>query len=172
MGLKINRATFLVFIPILIAAGVACIRSTPEPIDQPIVLTPVTLRTLTPAEWATTQAAVATAVPTPWPTATPTPTPWPAATATSLPLPTNTATPLPVPAAAPTAAPTPTSRPTSTPVPTKISRWAQIQRDYRDGRITYEQAVEQAIEAGMSESQARVGLAQIRIPPSRWSRPN
>ena len=168
MGVKASRAIYLVFTLILIAVGVACVRSTPEPPDQPIVITPVAFLTQTPAEWATTQAAVATTVPTPLAVATPTPTPWPTATATPLPVPTPTATPLPV----PTAVPTPTSRPTSTPVPTKIFRWAQIQRDYRDGRITYDQAVEQAIDAGMSESQARVALAQIRIPPSKWSRPN
>ncbi len=159
MGLKFNRVTFRVFTSILIAAGVACFQLTPEPTGQPIVITPVAFRTQTPAEWATTQAAVATAVPTPLAVATPTPTPWLPAT-TPLLLPTATTTPLPL----PTATAIPTLRPTRTPVATQISRWAQIQRDYRDRRITYDQAVEQAIEAGMSRPQARVALAQIRIP--------
>jgi len=97
--------------------------------------------------------------PTPIPAAvaTPTPTPWPMAMAT--PWPTSTATPLPLPTAAP-----PTPRPTPRPTATPVSRWAEIQRDYRDGRITYDQAVEKAIDAGLSRPQARIALAQIRIP--------
>ena len=151
MGLSCNRVSFLVFISIVITAGVACIQGTSESTDPPIVITPVAFQTRTPTE-----------IPAPTPTlaalATPTPTPWPLSRAT--PLPAATATPSPV----VNAAPTPTSRPTSTPVPTKTSRWIQIQRDYRDRRITYDQAVELAIETGMSRPQARIALAQIRIP--------
>ena len=44
MGL--NKVTFLVFTPMLIAAGVACIRVVPEPTEQPIVTTPVAFRLL------------------------------------------------------------------------------------------------------------------------------
>ena len=177
MGFTASRAIYLFFIPILIAAGVGCFQ-THEPVDQPIVITPVAFQTQTPAEegipaprydWrefipppTPIPAAVATAVPTPLAVATPTPTPWPTTEATLWP--TATATPLPL----PTAAPTITSRPTSTPVPTLIptptmaERWAQVQRDYRDGLINYDQAVEQAIDAGMSRPQARIAVAQIQ----------
>ena len=164
----INRVTFLVFTPILIAAGAACSEAAPEPTDQPIVITPVAFRTQTPAErldWrefmpssTPIPAAVVTATPIPLAVATPTLTPWPTATATPLPLP--TATPLPVPTAAPAA----TRRPTNTPTPTVAERWVQIQRDYRDERITYDQAVEQAVDTGMSRPQARIALSQMRQP--------
>ncbi len=73
-------------------------------------------------------------------------------------------TPEPTPSPAPTATPTPTSRPISTPAPTKIPGWTQIQRDYRDKLIPYDQAVEQAVDAGISRPQARIALAQIRVP--------
>ena len=62
MGLRFNRVTFLVHVPILIAVGVACSQVTPEPVDQPIITTPIAFQTQTPAEWATTEAAEATAV--------------------------------------------------------------------------------------------------------------
>ena len=165
MGLKFNRVTFLVFTSILIAAGAGCFLVTPEPTAQPIIITPVAFQTQTPAEEGSSAprydwrefiptptpipATVATAVPTtPLAVATPTPTPWP----------TTEATPLPV----PTATPAPTTVPTLTPTPTMAERWTQVQRDYRDGLITYDQAVEQAIDAGMSRPQARIALAQIQ----------
>ena len=153
MGFRL-RLIFLFVMSILMAMGVACSLRYSEPVD-PIAITPVAYQTQTPL-----QTAVATAAPTSVAVATPTPTPWPIAFATHFPLPTATATPLSV----PTAAPTPTFRPASTPVPTKISRWTQIQRDYKDKRITYDQAVEQAIDAGISRPHARIGLSQIRIP--------
>ena len=157
MGLNFHRISFRVFTSILIAAGVACIQVTPEPTDRPIVITPVAFQTQTPAEWATTQAA-ATAIPTLPSVGTPTPTPWSIPIAT--PWLTATATILP-----PSAyTPIPTLRPTRTPVSTTSKSWAQVQRDYRDRRITYDQAVEQAIDTGMSRPQARIAVAQIRHP--------
>ena len=153
MGFRL-RIIFLFTISVLMAMGVACSLRYSEPVD-PIAITPVAFQPQTPL-----QTAVATHTPTPLAVATPTPTPWPIAFATPLPLPTATATPLSI----PTAAPTRTFRPISTPVPTKVSRWTQIQRDYKDKRITYDQAVEQAIDAGISRPHARIALSQIRIP--------
>ncbi len=102
------------------------------------------------------------------PTPTPEPTEVPKAEPTKAPKPEvadgANPTPEPTPLPVPTAAPTPTSRPTSTPAPTKIYGWTQIQRDYRDRRITYDEAVEQAVDAGMSRPQARIALAQVRVP--------
>ncbi len=153
MGFRL-RPILLFVILILMVMGVACSLRYSEPVD-PIAITPVAYQTQTPL-----QTTVATGTPTPVAVPTLTPTPWPIAFATRLPLPTATATPLSV----PTAAPTHTSRRASTPVPTKISRWTQIQRDYKDKRITYDQAVEQAIDAGISRSHARIALSQIRMP--------
>ena len=102
----------------------------------------------------------ALATPTPTPLLTPEPTKVPKPAVVDGPTPTPEATPLPV----PTAAPTPTSRPTSTPAPTKIYGWTQIQRDYKDKRIDYDQAVEQAVDAGISRPHARIALSQIRMP--------
>jgi len=126
----------------------ACVQPAPEQSDQEIIITPVSYQFQIPTE---TQPKITAS-----PTATPTP--WPIGSAMRYPLPAATALPV------PTAAPSPTSRPTSTPVPTKIYRWTQIQRDYKDERITYDQAVEQAIGAGISRPHARTALAQIRIP--------
>ncbi len=103
---------------------------------------------------------------------TPTPTPEPTKVtkpeATKVPKPevVDGANPTPEPTPLPvlTAVPTPTSRPASTPAPTKIYRWTQIQQDYWDESITYDQAVEQAVDAGISRPHARIALAQIRIP--------
>ncbi len=152
------RAGCLAFSSILLLTAIGCTllqEPTPEPTEptEPILVTPVAFEPRVPTEQ-----------PTPLPRLeerpTLTPTPWPLAFATRFPLPTATAIPLP----GPTAAPAPRSRPASTPAPTKISRWIQIQRDYRDRRITYDQAVQQAVDTGMSRPQARIALAQIRIP--------
>ncbi len=144
------RAGCLAFSSILLLTAIACNTRLQEPTPEPIFVTPVAF-----------QPRVPTVRPTAFPRLeerpTPTPTPWPPKPFS---LPTATAIPFPV----PTAAPTPTFRPASTPVPTTIYRWAQIQRDYRDRRITYDQAVEQAVDAGMSRPQARIALAQIRVP--------
>ena len=149
------RAGCLAISSILLLTATGCTvlqGPTPEP-PEPIFVTPVAFQTRVP-----------TVRPTPFPQLkerpTATPTPWPIAFATHLPPP--TATPIPWPA--PADAPTPRSRPANTPVPTNIYRWTQIQRDYKDKRITYDQAVEQAIDAGISRPHARTALSQIRIP--------
>ncbi len=109
-----------------------------------------------------------------YPLSTPTPTPTPEPTKVPKPEPTKVPkpevvdganpTPEPTPLPVLTAVPTPTYRPASTPAPTKIYAWTQIQRDYKDERITYDQAVEQAIDAGISRPHARIALSQIRMP--------
>ncbi len=102
------------------------------------------------------------------PTPTPEPTKVPKPEATKVPKPEVVDGPNPTPKPTPlpvlTAVPTPTSRPISTPVPTKIPGWTQIQLDYKDKLIPYDQAVELAIDAGISRPHARIALAQIRIP--------
>jgi len=107
-----------------------------------------------------------------YPLSTPTPTPEPAKVPkpepTKVPKPevVDGANPTPEPTPLPvlTAVPAPTSRPTSTPAPTKIYGWTQIQRDYKDKLIPYDQAVEQAVDAGISRPHARIALSQIRMP--------
>ena len=142
--------------PILLGVGIACALPNSEPSDQ-FALTPVANQT----QMGSGEAIPTPISPTPTRTAvaTPTPTPWPAGLAPPRPLPTATLTPT----LKPTAAPTRASKSIRTPVPT-ISRWSQIQKDYRDRRISYHQAVEEAIKAGISRPQARIALAQIRIP--------
>ncbi len=146
------RAGCLAFSSILLLTAIACNTRLQEPTPEPLLVTPVAF-----------QPRVPTVEPTAFPRLeerpTPTPTPWPIAFATHPP-PTATATPLSV----LNAAPTPRSRPASIPTPTKIYRWTQIQRDYRDKRITYNQAVEQAVDAGISRPHARIALSQIRMP--------
>ena len=143
--------------------SVACIgvdeTTVPKPDSYPTLLP---LVGVAPTEIYVSKYSLATPTPTPLPTPllTPEPTRVPKPAVVDGPTPTPEATPLPV----PTAAPTPTARPTSTPAPTKIYGWAQIQRDYRDRRITYDEAVEQAVDAGMSRPQARIALAQVRVP--------
>ncbi len=146
------RAGCLAFSSILLLPAIGCAvlqGPTPEP-PEPIFVTPVAFEPRVPA-------VEPTAFPRLEERPTSTPTPWPAR---PFPLPTATAIPLPL----PTAAPAPRSRPASTAVPTKIYRWTQIQRDYRDRRITYDQVVEQAVDTGVSRPQARIALAQIRVP--------
>ena len=103
---------------------------------------------------------------TPIPTPEPTKVPKPEATKVPKPEVVDGANPTPEPTPLPvlTAVPTPTSRPASTPAPTKIYGWNQIQRDYRDESITYDQAVELAVNAGIGRPHARIALSQIRIP--------
>jgi len=131
----------------------------PKPEPYPTLLP---LVEVLPTEIYVPKYSLSTPTPTPLPTPllTPEPTRVPKPAVVDGPTPTPEATPLPV----PTATPTPTSRPISTPAPTKIPGWTQIQRDYRDKLIPYDQAVEQAVDAGISRPQARIALAQIRVP--------
>ena len=145
------RAGCLAFSSILLLTAIACNTPTPKP-PEPILVTPVAFEPRVPT-------VEPKSLPRLEDRPTPTPTPWPIDFATHPP---STATAIPLPVLTPV--PTPTYRPASTHVPTTISRWTQIQRDYRDRRITYDQAVEQAIDAGMSRPQARIALAQIRVP--------
>ncbi len=143
--------------------SVACISAdettVPKPTSYPTLLP---LVGVSPTEIFVSKYSLATPTPTPLPTPllTPEPTRVPKPAVVDGPTPTPEATPLPV----PTAAPTPASRPTSTPAPTKIYGWTQIQRDYRDESITYDKAVEQAVDAGISRPHARIALSQIRMP--------
>ena len=155
MGFR-SRVAFSFVTPIIMGVGIGCALPYSEPSD-PIAITPVAYQTQPLAQEASPP--LTSPTPTRTAAATPTPTPWPAAKVTPSPRSTATLTP----AFTPTTAPTHTSRSIRTPVPT-ISKWAQVQRDYRDRRITYDQAVEEAIEAGLSRPQARIALAQIRIP--------
>ena len=76
-----------------------------------------------------------------------------------------------VPTAAPTAAPTPTSKSAITPVPTKIYGWTQIQRDYHDERIPYDQAVELAVGPNPPDGTPSVNrLSSARDKPRPWAR--
>ncbi len=150
--INLFRAGCLAFSSILLLTAIGCTllqEPTPEP-TEPVLLTPVAF-----------QPRVPTVEPTAFPRLderpTPTPTPWPIAFATRPP---PTATYL----SLPTAAPTPRSRPASTPVPTKIYRWTQIQRDYRDKRVTYDKAVEKAVDAVIIRPNPRIALSQNRMP--------
>ncbi len=145
----------------VILVSLACIGA-----DDTTVLKPETYPTLLPlVEVFPTKIYVpkySLSTPTPEPTKVPKaePTKVPKPAVVDGPTPTPEATPLPV----PTAAPTPTSRPTKTPAPTKIYGWTQIQQDYWDESITYDKAVELAVDAGISRPHARIALSQIRMP--------
>ncbi len=131
----------------------------PKPESYPTLLP---LVEVFPTEIYVPKYTLSTPTPTPEPTKVPKPeaTKVPKPAVVDGPTPTPEATPLPV----PTGAPTPTSRPISTPAPTKIPGWTQIQLDYKDKLIPYDQAVELAIDAGISRPHARIALSQIRMP--------
>ena len=133
--------------------------SVPKPESYPTLLP---LVEVFPTKIFVPKYSLSTPTPTPLPTPllTPEPTKVPKPAVVDGPTPTPEATPLPV----PTAAPTPTSRPTKTPAPTKIYGWTQIQQDYWDESITYDKAVELAVDAGISRPHARIALSQIRMP--------
>jgi len=112
---------------VAVEKGVALATPTPTPeVPATAIPTPTASPTAVPTPAVTpvlaANAVLATATPTPAPTATPTSTPTPAPTATPTPTPTpaSTATPTPTPTPAPTATPTPTPTPapTATPTPT------------------------------------------------------
>ena len=44
------------------------------------------------------------------------------------------------------------------------TRWTQIQKDYRDKKISFDRAVEEAVKAGVPRPLARIRLSQIRMP--------
>ncbi len=147
--------------------SVACIgaddTTVPKPETYPTLLP---LVEVFPTEIYVPKYSLSTPTPTPLPTPEPPKVPKPEPTKVPKPEvvdrsnPTPEATPLPV----PTATPTPTSRPISTPAPTKIPGWTQIQLDYKDKLIPYDQAVELAVDAGISRPHARIALSQIRMP--------
>jgi hypothetical protein len=143
--------------------SVGCIGADETPVPKPEGYpTLLPLVEVSPTEIFVSKYPLSTPTPTPEPTKVPKP------EATKVPKPEvvdgPNPTPKPTPLSVLTAVPTPTSRPISTPVPTKIPGWTQIQLDYKDKLIPYDQAVELAVDAGISRPHARIALSQIRMP--------